>query len=308
MNTKYKTADAYDSSITQKCEIALVALLRAFGTFKSNIRLIGGLAPRYITPERPPEVPPHSGTTDVDIVLNVAVLDQEGSYAKLKAQLKDNGFERLITTEGKASSWQWRYTGVDIPIVIEFLQGTDIADENGKLGSVDGEDVSAIKFMHANLAHKWYGSTNISIELPNGEGVATETINFSDAITFIILKTFAFDHRRERKDSADLLHVMRYSGDISTMAKLYAERMQDVMHEPVLNEVLAKLEMHFCDTGESEGWRKEGPTKYAIFQGLNVGTDESEMQRRDVSGMVEHFVRSVRSECKALEITGAAVA
>lgn len=295
MNTKHQTAVEYETSITQKCELALVALMRAFGSFKQNIRLVGGLTPRYLTPERPPDVPAHAGTTDVDIVLNVALLSQEGAYAKLKAQLKQNNFERVVN-DGKASSWQWRYTAVDIPIVIEFLQGTDDEAQNGRIGSIDGEDVSAVQFLHADLAHEWFNTAEISVELPKGDGVATETIYFADAITFITLKTFAFDHRAERKDSADLIHVMKFGGPLEDLATLFAERIREGTRSAVLYQVLALLEKHYCDSHGAEGWRKEGPTKYANFHSFTVGTEQSESERRRVSGMVTYFIELVRGQ------------
>ncbi|WP_454668152.1 hypothetical protein [Achromobacter kerstersii] len=51
MNEKPKSAHAYSADITRDCETVLVILLRAFAGFKGNLRLIGGLVPRYLTPE-----------------------------------------------------------------------------------------------------------------------------------------------------------------------------------------------------------------------------------------------------------------
>lgn len=107
MNTKYKTAAEYNPDHTEACEIALVALLRAFGSLKSDLRLVGGLVPRYLIPSRPPEIPDHAGTTDVDVVLNITVLAAKGSYDKLKRQLKDGGFKRYQPDPTvKPNSWQ----------------------------------------------------------------------------------------------------------------------------------------------------------------------------------------------------------
>lgn len=58
---KPKTASGYDAGYTLSCERALVTLLRGFGTLKGSLRLVGGLVPRYLTPERPPDVPAHGG-------------------------------------------------------------------------------------------------------------------------------------------------------------------------------------------------------------------------------------------------------
>ncbi len=36
--------------------------------------LVGGLTPRYLVAARPPEVPAHAGTLDVDIVIDLQIL------------------------------------------------------------------------------------------------------------------------------------------------------------------------------------------------------------------------------------------
>lgn len=121
--TKPTTADGYDADHTLACERALVTLLRGFGTLKHTLRLVGGLVPRYLTPERPPDVPAHAGTTDVDIVLNLQVLADDEAYKSLAKQLKDRGFSRYVNEEGKASSWRWqRQVSEHEYVLIEFLR------------------------------------------------------------------------------------------------------------------------------------------------------------------------------------------
>lgn len=147
---KHKTAAEYNTDHTQACEIALVALLRAFGSLKNDLRLVGGLVPRYLTPSRPPEVPEHAGTTDVDVVLNITVLAAKGTYDKLKRQLKEGGFVRYQPhPEGPVSSWQWQYDAGGTPIVVEFLQHTDDPKQSSFLTEIDGEDVSACQILFA---------------------------------------------------------------------------------------------------------------------------------------------------------------
>ncbi len=71
---KPKTAGGYYPDVTEACERALLTLLSAFGGLKTTLRLVGGLVPRYLTPEAPPDVPVHAGTSDVDVVLNLQVI------------------------------------------------------------------------------------------------------------------------------------------------------------------------------------------------------------------------------------------
>lgn len=90
---KPETVDGYDADHTLACERVLVTMLGAFGTLKNTIRLVGGLVPRYLTPEARPDVPAHFGTSDVDVVLNLQVIAEGDGYDSLAVQLKARKFE-----------------------------------------------------------------------------------------------------------------------------------------------------------------------------------------------------------------------
>ncbi|WP_297355915.1 hypothetical protein [Paraburkholderia sp.] len=100
---KPKSSDGYSADVTAAYESTLLTLLGAFGTLKDTLRLVGGLVPRYLTPEQPPDVPAHAGTADVDVVLNLQVLADGDEYASLADQLEARGFTRHMNN-GVASS------------------------------------------------------------------------------------------------------------------------------------------------------------------------------------------------------------
>jgi len=295
VNTKHKTAAEYSTDHTKACEIALVALLRAFGSLKNDLRLVGGLVPRYLTPSQPPEVPEHAGTTDVDVVLNITVLAAKGTYDKLKRQLKDGGFVRYQPDpKGPVSSWQWVYDAGGTPIVVEFLQHTDDPKQSSFLVEIDGEDVSACQILFAGIAHDWFEEKEIVVELPNNGGIVKETIRYADAVAFIVLKALAFKTRHERKDASDLIHVMRYWGSVESLAKAFCERLATRAHGGAIDEALAALAENFCDETDIAGYRKDGPSAVANFYGLQDADEETRIrEQRDVSGMVDYFLQQV---------------
>lgn len=295
MNTKHKTAAEYNTDHTKACEIALVALLRAFGSLKNDLRLVGGLVPRYLTPSQSPEVPEHAGTTDVDVVLNITVLAAKGTYDKLKRQLKDGGFVRYQPDpEGPVSSWQWVYNAGGTPIVVEFLQHTDDPRQSSFLVEIDGEDVSACQILYAGIAHDWFEEKEIVVELPNNGGIVKETIRYADAVAFIVLKALAFSTRHERKDASDLVHVMRYWDSVESLAKSFSERLATGAHGGAIDRALAALAENFCDEPEIPGYRKDGPSAVANFHGLQDADEEARIrEQRDVSGMVDYFLKQV---------------
>ena len=76
---KPATFDGYSDQYTKVCERVLVTLLRGLGPWKESVYLVGGLTPRYLVPARPPVVPAHAGTLDLDIVIDLQILTDTGA-------------------------------------------------------------------------------------------------------------------------------------------------------------------------------------------------------------------------------------
>lgn len=295
MSVKYKTADGYSPNLANACETVLVIFLQACASLAPNVRLVGGLVPRYLAPEAPPDVPAHVGTTDLDVVLNVSLLAAKGAYVQLRQQLKDAGFIPYEPRPDIRSSWQWVYELNGHQVCIELLQDTDDPAQSGKLKVLDDEKISAMQFLHAGFAHEWYGECQVTVELPGGNGMTTETIRFADAVAFIVLKTLAFDQRHEPKDAADLVHVLRHSGKMEDLVALFARRHRESAHAAALEDVLQRLAHRFCDDEKGEGWRKDGPSKFTTFHQIGEpGSEEFVRSQRDVSGLVTSFIAMVR--------------
>lgn len=300
--TKPTSADGYDAAHTLVCERALVTLLRGFGTLKHTLRLVGGLVPRYLTPERPPDVPPHAGTSDVDIVLNLQVLAEDEAYKSLAKQLKDRGFARHVNEDGKASGWRWRRQVSEHEyVLIEFLRDASETLPGGKVGVVDGEDISALAIQHAGIVHGWFSEKEITAELLDGGGKATETVRFADVTAFLVLKSLAFDDRAENKDAADLVHVMRYAGTLEWVAQQFIDKRKAGQHLGAIDGALDALRRRFCDGDGVEGHERDGPVACAVFlHGAAADVSERRVrEQRYVSGMVTEFLRLVDAAEKA---------
>ncbi|EPL8211324.1 hypothetical protein ACRAOD_24180 [Raoultella ornithinolytica] len=291
---KPRTAAGYDQDVTSACERTLLTLLSAFGNLKDTLRLVGGLVPRYLTPATPPEVPVHAGTSDVDIVLNLEVLAVGNEYASLAQQLKARDFTRWVE-EGKFASWRWRRKVNDhIEVVVELLR--DAGDEEpGRTISVDGEKVSALTIKHARIVHDWYQQKEISAQLLDGDGLSVDIVRFADVPAFVILKALALDQRQERKDAADLIHVIRYSGSIKEVAALFVERISSEQHPEAMQDGLAALSRRFGDDEHGEGYEKVGAVAYARFYGED---DEDELvgRQRFAAGLVQGLLAEIKRQ------------
>lgn len=294
---KPATAAGYSQDHTLACERALVTLLRGFGTLKHTLRLVGGLVPRYLTPAKPPDVPMHAGTSDVDIVLNIQVLADGEAYKTLAQQLKDRGFTRVTNEKGQASSWRWqRQVKEHEFVVVEFLRDANEALPAGSVSTVEDEKISALAIRHAGIVHEWFSEREITAELLDGGGVATETVRFADVVGFIVLKAIAYDERHENKDAADLVHVMRYAGDLGWVAAQFAERIAVGQHVDAIEEALAALHRRFCDGEGVEGHLRDGPVSCGMFaHGPDANKDDDRaLEQRNVSGLVTEFLRLLK--------------
>jgi hypothetical protein len=95
---KPATLNGYSDQYTIDCERVLVTLLRGLGPWKDSVYLVGGLTPRYLVAARPPVVPAHAGTLDVDIVIDLQILADTEAYHK-------ENLKKVNTLSAKADSF-----------------------------------------------------------------------------------------------------------------------------------------------------------------------------------------------------------
>jgi hypothetical protein len=108
-------------------EAALARLAATLGERSNELVVIGGLVPAHLAANADNE---HLGTTDVDVVLPLALSfdrDDEGQrFSWLEAALVDGGFSPETAGTG-GGGWRWWGDVDGLPIKIEFLcdVGTD---------------------------------------------------------------------------------------------------------------------------------------------------------------------------------------
>ncbi len=215
--------NGYDERQTLDCERVLVTLLRGLGPWKDSVYLIGGLTPRYLVDARPPDVPAHAGTQDVDIVIDLQILADTEAYHTLEQNLKKMGFERAENESGKKLSWRWQTkTETGVRMILELIsEGAELG--GGKVQALPTEKtISALNVPHASMVFDLYDVKEIQAELLGGNGVATEKVKYANLITFTCLKSFAFDHRNERKDAHGMSDVHYGKRSIGGEQMIYA--------------------------------------------------------------------------------------
>jgi hypothetical protein len=294
--TKPNTIDGYSDQVTHDCERVLVTLLRSLGPWKNSIFLVGGLTPRYLVPEKPPQVPQHAGTLDLDIVIDLLILEDTEAYRTLEENLRKIGFDNATNDKGQKQNWRWKITLDDgSTVILELL--ADRSDQvGGKVKPLPTEGtISALNIPHSSMVFDLHDATDVSAELLGGDGVTTETVRYANIVSFVCLKALAFADRAERKDAHDLVYCIENApGGIEAAAKAFRENMEG-KYQDVVQQCVVILRSHFVDDEKTEGYLKDGPTKVANFE-LEAETRENRILRqRVVSDVMGAFLASLAS-------------
>ena len=104
---------AYDLYATDRCERVLLTLLGDVGPWSERIYLAGGLAPRYLVGRLPDGAGAHVGTTDVDLIVGLALGDEAPeTYRTLHNNLNNAGFEQI----GPSFRWSRTVDGASVGV------------------------------------------------------------------------------------------------------------------------------------------------------------------------------------------------
>ncbi len=289
----------YSPDVTQDCERVLVTLFSGLGPWRDSVYLVGGLAPRYIVSARPPEVPPHAGTGDIDIVVDLAILAETEAYRTLEQNLKKMGFERGENEKGNKVNWRWKTkTPHGVTVILEFL-ADDPNLKGGALQELPTEgNVSAVNIPHASLVFDLHDRMDVTADLLGENGRTTETIPYANIVSFTCLKAFAFEHRRERKDAHDLVYCLEHGeGGPEGAAAKFKDALNG-KHADIVVNALNILLKRFCDPNPNEGYLREGPVAVAKFeiQGDDEDPETREqrvLRQRSVHDIVDRFLEAL---------------
>lgn len=292
---KPDTFGGYDKQYTLDCERLLVTLLRGLGPWKDSVYLIGGLTPRYLVDASRQGVPPHAGTQDVDIVIDLQILADTEAYHTLEENLKKMAFERAENAEGKKLSWRWQTkTEHGVTVILELISES-VELGGGKVQALPTEkSISALNVPHSSMVFDLYEVKEIQAELLGDNGVASEKVKHANLISFTCLKSFAFDQRYERKDAHDLIYCLENASESIDKVREQFRKELDGKHGTAVRSALEILRKRFASDEKVEGYRKDGPVSVAKFElgeSNEDATKESRILRqRDVSSVIEKLL------------------
>jgi hypothetical protein len=279
-------ASDYDEYTTGLCERAQLALLKCAGPWNKRIFLAGGLVPRYLIEKLPEYAVPHVGTTDIDLVVGIAIASDDAEpYDTLLANIKAVGFRLFEDEEGHKASFRWCIDIDGKTVVVEFL--TEQGGEPGKTvrpRNKTGAKLGAFETRGANLAARDYIEREIRGRLPDGDE-SFATIRVANLVPFITLKAFALHDRalRKLKDAYDMMFVLlNWPG--GPAAASVAAKQSRVFDDALVQEALDLVDGHFAHPN------MDGPGNYARFLLEDEDEEEEARLRNEAVAVVREFL------------------
>jgi hypothetical protein len=271
----------YDEKTTARCERALVTLLGDLGPWRERIYLAGGLAPRYLVGQLPEGARAHVGTTDVDLVIGLALGDETPeTYRTLQNNLEKSGFER------KEPSFRWARDVEGITVVVEFLCETDEV-EPGRIfkpkGESTGSKLAAFNVRGANLIRDDFVEVEIEGDRLDEGGRSKVAVRVANLLPYTVLKILAFQDRHENKDAYDLVFTLFHAKGGPEEAGRAAKSSPVAGHLQV-TEALTLLAERFSDIDQ------DGASAYAAFLAQPGDDDDVARLRREAVATVREFL------------------
>lgn len=273
----------YDQVTTARCERALVTLLGDIGPWSERVYLVGGLAPRYIVGSLPEGARPHVGTTDVDLVIGLALGDESPEvYRTLENNLKRAGFK-------DETSFRWKKNVDGVTVTVEFLCETDQV-EPGRIYKPKeegtGSGLGAFNVRGAQLVTRDYVERTIEAERFDGGGVSRVVVRVANILAYTVLKILAFQDRHENKDSYDLIYcLLNFGGGPEDAGRDAAA--SAIRGDAQVQEALQLLADRF-DSAEHDG-----PHAYGVFLAEEGDDDALARLRQEAAAVVRLFLRAM---------------
>lgn len=233
----------------------------------------------------------------MDVVVDVAILTDTEAYSTLEENLHAMGFDRATNENGVKVSWRWEArleTGATM--VLEFLaEHPELGGGKVKVLPTEG-NVSALNIPHASMVFDLHDTTELTAELLNGGGLATEVVRYANIVSFTCLEAFAFDHRNARKDAHDLVYCLEhYPGGLDSAILAFKDALEGP-HAEAVQEALAKLKTRFVHEDPDQSYRRDGAVAVARFEDNDADVDDNEeirdlriLRQRQVADLMGQF-------------------
>ena len=282
MADKPNRASDYSSEQLGLVRSACLYVATKLGDLFDDIVVVGGLVPSLLIEQSmlPEGAPAHVGTSDLDVGLKIALLD-DGRYRTFTQRLRDAGFAPDHTEDGRKTRQRWRAPRPGSVTVDFVIPPSQKADQGGKLLHIE-RDFAAIIAPGLELAFRDRRRVRIEGTTIFGEKAARDVWVCGPG-AFVVLKALAFLGRGENKDAYDLYYLVWYFG---AGVEDVAAALRPLLRDPEAQRAVEVLRADFLDHDSV------GPRRVAEFL---HGRPDDEVQA-DVAGFVRALLDRVAGQ------------
>jgi len=255
----------------------MTELWQVLGSFRDAMVLIGGWVPDLLLPTA---IPPHTGSLDVDLLLDPGPLRDEDRYADLVVLLKGRGYEETDKPFKLAKSVKVD-EGDPIRVEVDFLLPKNPKTKRGKaLPEFRAIEADGARFA---LGHKQ--PLSFQGRMPDGRQ-NTVTLQVASLAAFIVMKAYALDGRDKAKDAYDLYFCLKNAqgGPKGIAATFGADRQNP--------EVLRAMEILATKFSSPDGY---GPGSVVLFMNPE-DPDEQRFLARDAHALMKAFLDALQGQ------------
>lgn len=269
-------AGPYVSRQVEAARRVMVEVWQILGAYRDAIVLVGGWVPELLLPGASP---PHTGSIDVDLLLNPERLRQ-AQYAELLRLLEERGYQK---TE-KAFRYAREVVvdeGEPVTVEVDFL--VPKGAKGGRSRLMPG--FRAIEADGSRLALEATETRAVEGRLPDGARHRVEVV-VPSVEAFIVMKAYALRGRLKEKDAYDVVFCLRnWPGGVADVGR----RLAPHRGEPEVREALRILAVHFASPEHL------GSQAYATFVGP-ADADERAFLARDAYERVQELLRALGTD------------
>lgn len=255
----------------------LIELAHLLGEYRDEIVLVGGWVPELLLGE---QLPPHTGSMDIDLALDHRRLQDEG-YRTIRELLLGGGYQQ--------GSQPFKFTraimvggvtyNVEVDLVAGEYEGTSRRHRHQKI-----QGVQARKARGCDLAFESPTELHVEGQLPGG-GRDTVIVRVASIAPFLVMKGMALADRVKEKDAWDIYFcVLNYRGGLDALV----EEFRPLLSNGLVQEGLQKIGDAFASVGQ---W---GPVAVVDFDEI-VDPEERAIRQRDSFERVNLLLERLRT-------------
>ena len=226
-------AAAYEPRQVEAARRVILELWQILGAYRDAMVLVGGWVPELLLPQAKP---PHTGSIDVDLLLNPKPL-REGHYAELLKAIQARGYRR--TKPFRFAKDIVVDDGGPINVEIDFLV------PKGSLRRTRSRvapGFRAIEAEGASLAIESTENRRLEGSMPDGAHNRVE-LQVASIEAFLVMKAFALRGRLKGKDAYDIVFCLRnWPGGTTAVA----DRLRPFAGRAEVREMMRILAVHFA--------------------------------------------------------------